>query len=48
VIEVHEGVFGPQAFSQLFPADDFPGPFKQKGEDLEGLFLQLKPGTVPS
>jgi hypothetical protein len=48
VIEVHKCVGGPQAFSQLFSADDFPRPFQQKREDLEGLFLQLKPGTVAS
>jgi hypothetical protein len=48
MIEVHKRICGPQAVSQFFPTDDFPGRLKEKREYLEGLFLQLKPGTVPS
>jgi hypothetical protein len=42
VIEVDEGVGGPEALLDLFAGDDFSGSFEEQGEDLEGLSLEAE------
>ncbi len=42
VLEIDEGVFGPQAFLELLAGDDEAGVFKEDGENLEGTILELE------
>ena len=42
VVEVDEGVGGPELLLQLFAGDDFSGALEQQGEDLERLALQAE------
>jgi hypothetical protein len=39
MIEVDEGVRGPELASQFLSGDDFSWPFKQHGQHLKGFFL---------
>ena len=42
MVEVDEGVGGPEFLLQFFAGDDFSGALEQQGEHLEGLTLQAK------
>ena len=37
VIELDNGVVGPEPFADFLPKDHFTGPFHQHGQDLDGL-----------
>src|SRR5580693_3111702 len=39
VVEIHEGVRGPELFLKFFTSYDIAGVLKQQGQDLEGLLL---------
>ncbi len=41
MLEVDEGIGGPQALLKLFASDHFAGLFEQNGEDLERAVLEL-------
>ena len=41
MVEIHEGVGRPQFAAELLAGNHFPGPFQQRRQYLEGLFLQL-------
>ena len=43
VIEVDESVRRPELTAQFLSGDDFSGPFKQRRQNLQGLFLELYP-----
>jgi hypothetical protein len=46
MIEVDEGVGGPEPALQLVPGHYLAGTFQQHGKNLERLFLQSDPGPV--
>jgi len=41
VIEINEGVLGPQFLAQFFPGNYFSGPLQQRRQYLQRLLLQL-------
>jgi len=41
VIEVNEGILRPELAAQFFSGNDFPWSFKQSGQHLKRLFLEL-------
>jgi hypothetical protein len=41
MIEVDEGVRRPELALQFLSGDDFSPPFKERGQHLKGLFLEL-------
>ena len=42
VLEIDEGVFGPEALLELLACDDEAGVFEKDGEDLEGAILDFE------
>jgi hypothetical protein len=46
VFKVYEGIGGPEFLLDLFPRHHFAGPLEERGENLEGSFLQLDPVAV--
>jgi hypothetical protein len=48
VLEVHEGVRGPQALSQLLASDQLTGSVHERAQYLEGLYGDLDPDALPS
>jgi hypothetical protein len=42
VLEIDEGVFGPEAFLELLAGDDEAGLFQEDGENLEGAILDFQ------
>jgi hypothetical protein len=42
MVEIYEGVGGPQLLAKLVACDYFSGTLQQQGEHLEGLFLQAQ------
>jgi hypothetical protein len=48
VIEIYEGVGGPEAVAQLLASDDVTGPLQKLGQNLKRLLLQLDfPSLTP-
>jgi hypothetical protein len=45
MIELDNGVVGPQALPNLLARDDFAGGFEKHSEDLERLLLEPNPAT---
>jgi hypothetical protein len=41
VFKVNEGIGGPELLLDLFPRHHFAGPPEERGQNLEGSFLQL-------
>lgn len=41
MVEVNEGVGGPESCAEFFPGHGFSAAFQQHAKDLEGLILQL-------
>jgi hypothetical protein len=48
VIEIDEGVGGPEASAQIVSRDDLSRPFQQLSEHLERLILQLDLVSLPA
>src|ERR1700730_2041249 len=48
VVEIHEGIGGPELLAQLFARDDISGALKQQGEYLERLLLQAELFSTPA
>jgi hypothetical protein len=46
VIEIHEGVSGPQRLAKLLSGDDVAGALNQRGQNLQGLVLESDADTV--
>jgi len=46
MVEVHEGIAGPDSSLQLLAGNYFAGSFQQGREDLERLLLQLQLSAV--
>jgi len=42
MLEINEGVFGPEALLELLAGDDETGLLEENGEDLEGAILELE------
>ena len=45
VVEVDDGVAAPEAELEVVAGDDLAGALEERGEDFEGLALQLNPKT---
>jgi hypothetical protein len=46
VIEIHEGIGGPQLLPQFLARHRLAGTLQQQAKDLEGLLLNLDPESV--
>ena len=48
MVEVNEGVLGPEVLLKLLAGNDLSRLFQEHGENLEGLLLQLDPDPLPA
>ncbi len=46
MVEINEGIAGPEAFAQFLSRDNFAGILKKDNQNLEGLFCELESETV--
>ena len=46
MVEIDEGVAGPEAALQFIASDHFPAMLEEDGENLTGLFLELDSNAV--
>ena len=46
MIEVDEGISGPNAAAQFFPGDEFTRPLRQRGKNLQRLLLAANADSV--
>jgi hypothetical protein len=46
VLEVYEGISGPELLLHLLPRHHFARTLDKRGQNLEGFFLQFYPVTV--
>jgi hypothetical protein len=47
VVEIHEGIRGPEPLTKFLPAHDFSGPRQEQGENLQRLSTQLYFAPLP-
>jgi hypothetical protein len=46
MVEVDEGILGPDPVPQFFPGDQLPRSFREGRKDLERLFLAAYPNSI--